>query len=669
MIKIILSFICISFYTYALTFEVSVSSKRDDAEESLNSGTVKRQSSDLELIFEASLEQKVGIRFQNILLPPNAIITSAYIQFTVDEIDITSTDVIIIGENIDDAQRYHEIDYNITKRPETNASIAWSIPIWDTVGSQGLEQRTPDISTIVQEIISRAGWENENAIAFMFKAGAGCNMSDCQRTAESYNGSITNAPRLYIEYFMPLDANLQLNYRMDECYWFNNSGTPEDVKDSSPNLSHGSTYNTATITNNTGNPALCNYGTFTAKPDMIQVEDATVGNTDKALSVSFWIKADALFPKWANIMTKSKIYKWNNGWGFVNRQEEESNTLGFFINHYNRNFTEVNIDVSEGWVHILGTYDREKIRLYKNGIEVDTQSYTKSIKNAVEPIKLVYDGDTRDGILIGSLDEVKVWDRTLSATDILALYTNESSGNNFDGTARVCPSCETSVIARVWSFLGIPADLRSMPNKSLSDVFNAFTATSYFQGSLPDGWIVYKRNYSTTDNNSNYEIMSYTDDLSFGQGYWLFSNSDVNWSNKGLTPTEYNDCLFEPCVIIDLETTNVNFNAPDYDPNDGSGPNRINMLGFVGEQPVDWADCRILVDGVSYTPTAAGEAGYIDNQIWQYNIGDSTANGNGYTTCNDLSPGGCKLQPYKAFWLILHGMSKNKTMQLLIPKE
>ena len=93
------------------------------------------------------------------------------------------------------------------------------------------------------------------------------------------------------------------------------------------------------------------------------------------------------------------------------------------------------------------------------------------------------------------------------------------------------------------------------------------------------------------------------------------------------------------------------------------------MLGFIGHKPVDWADCRFVIDGTAYTPSDAEAAGYADKQIWQYNPGASGANANGYTTCDDTTPGGCKLEPYKGFWVILHGPTKGKSVQLLIPKE
>jgi hypothetical protein len=88
------------------------------------------------------------------------------------------------------------------------------------------------------------------------------------------------------------------------------------------------------------------------------------------------------------------------------------------------------------------------------------------------------------------------------------------------------------------------------------------------------------------------------------------------------------------------------------------------MTGFTGKSPVDWADCRIIIEGTAYAPSDAETEDYVSKTIWQYN-----SSGDDYTTCDDSTPGSCMLQPYKGFWIELHGPTKNKTVKLLIPKE
>ncbi len=75
----------------------------------------------------------------------------------------------------------------------TTASVAWSPPDWNSVGVAGPDQRTPDLSEIIQEIVDRTDWSPGNAMVIVI-TGSG------RRTAESYNGSPAGAPLLHFEY-------------------------------------------------------------------------------------------------------------------------------------------------------------------------------------------------------------------------------------------------------------------------------------------------------------------------------------------------------------------------------------------------------------------------------------------------------------------------------------
>jgi type IV pilus assembly protein PilY1 len=180
------------------TIEVRVSSGNDDAEEKVSNGDMNRGSADLELIYDNSRgNQIVGIRFQNVQLPQGVTVSSAYIEFSADETDSTSTNLTIYGEDIDDAPQFQSGGsnrYNISNRTKTSASVSWSPEAWTTVHQA---HQTTDIASIVQEIVDRAGWSAGNAMAFIID-GSG------KRVAESYNGDNERAPLLHLEFDAPL---------------------------------------------------------------------------------------------------------------------------------------------------------------------------------------------------------------------------------------------------------------------------------------------------------------------------------------------------------------------------------------------------------------------------------------------------------------------------------
>ncbi len=172
-------------------FEAMVSMSTDDAEEEA-SGAVDLNSSDLELTFDGS-NQTVGIRFGAIPIPNGATILAASIQFTVDETPSDPTALVIQGESIDSAATFTSVDFSISSRPRTSASVPWNPAPWPTTGAAGPDQQTPDLSTIVQEIVSRPGWAAGNSLAFII-TGTG------ERVAESWDGDTSAAPNLSVLY-------------------------------------------------------------------------------------------------------------------------------------------------------------------------------------------------------------------------------------------------------------------------------------------------------------------------------------------------------------------------------------------------------------------------------------------------------------------------------------
>jgi hypothetical protein len=302
-----------------------------------------------------------------------------------------------------------------------------------------------------------------------------------------------------------------------------------------------------------------------------------------------------------------------------------------------------------------------EIKLYLDGsyynsipasIDGDVEAYLTSLDNA-------------DGQTVGAkVDELKLWNRALSSDEIESIYQNEKNGNNYDSSPRNIVECSASIAEHSWELVGIPADLRQ----------GSFTIDNIFgddmNGTYGIDWRIYTREYNETDNNSSYRYLSEINTtLEFGKGYWLGSKKSSSWDVNDIIGVDYDStsdaCVASSCVELDVKSVSLDENVDDLN---GTGPYRYYMTGFVGKAPVDWADCRFIIDGVAYTPSDADTAGYINKQIWQYNPNSSDADSKGYTTCDDVTPGSCKLIPYKGFWIEMQGPTKGKTVKLLIPK-
>ena len=69
------------------------------------------------------------------------------------------------------------------------------------------------------------------------------------------------------------------------------------------------------------------------------------------------------------------------------------------------------------WTHVAGTYDGTTLRLYVNGVQVGSQAKTGSMPVSANPLQI--GGDSIYGQYFpGSIDEVRVYNRALSATEI-----------------------------------------------------------------------------------------------------------------------------------------------------------------------------------------------------------------------------------------------------------
>ncbi len=173
------------------SLERRVSSGLDDAEEKHN-GKMYLNSSDLELVRDGS-NQVVGIRFRDISIPKGSRIVHAYVRFTVDEKTRERTSLRIYGEKSAQASHYRNAKHDITDRAKTSHYAAWQPASWKKIGESGKKERTPDLASIVQEIVDQKGWKNGNPLAFIIE-GSG------KRVAVSYEGNAQKAPLLQIEY-------------------------------------------------------------------------------------------------------------------------------------------------------------------------------------------------------------------------------------------------------------------------------------------------------------------------------------------------------------------------------------------------------------------------------------------------------------------------------------
>jgi len=145
-------------------------------------------------------EQKTAFRFDDLNIPRGAKIIRAYVQFRAYATSGTSNNFTLYGQAAGDAPIFQNAYQNISNRSTTRHSVSWSFGTWVDNDAKNA-QRSPDITEVMQEIVSRPDWNTFNAVALILE-GTGF------RTAYTESGCVRSAPELIVEFYKPLDLNV-----------------------------------------------------------------------------------------------------------------------------------------------------------------------------------------------------------------------------------------------------------------------------------------------------------------------------------------------------------------------------------------------------------------------------------------------------------------------------
>ena len=137
--------------------------------------------------------QVIGLRFDEIAIPQGAKITRAYAQFTADGAGKAKTKLVIRAQRSPNAPTFSQDKSDVSSRPTTVTSVDWSPPQWMQKSEQAENERTSDLSQIIQEVVSQKDWKTGNALVFVI-AGRGF------RNAVAYDQDPNAAAILYVEY-------------------------------------------------------------------------------------------------------------------------------------------------------------------------------------------------------------------------------------------------------------------------------------------------------------------------------------------------------------------------------------------------------------------------------------------------------------------------------------
>jgi len=136
-----------------------------------------------------------GWRFQNVTIPQGATISDAKITFTPSASNtIASVTVPIYGNDVDNSANF-VTEADVVSRTLTTANASWSPSTTFTIDTP---VDTPDLVTVVQEIVDRASWASGNAMTFLLRESAGTGGQD--QRSYLFSDDPAKSPLLTINY-------------------------------------------------------------------------------------------------------------------------------------------------------------------------------------------------------------------------------------------------------------------------------------------------------------------------------------------------------------------------------------------------------------------------------------------------------------------------------------
>ncbi|MGH3386316.1 MAG: PKD domain-containing protein, partial [Nocardioidaceae bacterium] len=154
---------------------IPVATGADDAEQVLT-GFMSTTNPDLELGVDGASPQLVGLRYA-LPIPAGAVVDSATVRFSTDEVSIDPAALTIEAEAADDAAAFQAVSRNLTNRARAPGSVAWNAAPWPTVNASGVAQTTPSFASVLQQVVDRPGWAAGNHAAVLI-SGTGRRTAD-----------------------------------------------------------------------------------------------------------------------------------------------------------------------------------------------------------------------------------------------------------------------------------------------------------------------------------------------------------------------------------------------------------------------------------------------------------------------------------------------------------
>jgi hypothetical protein len=315
-----------------------------------------------------------------------------------------------------------------------NQATATSVSV--TVSNGGPDVTPPTISAIQSTTITSSGatitWTtNENAdtqveYGTTTSYGSSTTLATGMVTSHSQGLSGLNASTLYHFRVKSRDAAGNLATSADNTFTTSatansglvaaynfNAGSGTALTDSSGNNNQGTIVQATWTTSGKFGSAL----NFDGVNDIVNINHSSSLNLTNAFTVEAWVRPSNI-GGWRSILMKE-----------ISGNQSFSLYASDGPNSPAATYANVKTEVSargggnlpvDTWTHVAGTYGGGSLKLYINGSLVNTRSLTGNLKTSTNPMRIGGNTIWSDEYFAGQIDEVRVYNRTLTQAEIQA---------------------------------------------------------------------------------------------------------------------------------------------------------------------------------------------------------------------------------------------------------
>jgi hypothetical protein len=185
--------------------------------------------------------------------------------------------------------------------------------------------------------------------------------------------------------------------------------------------------NTGTITGAT-HSAAGKFGgalSFNGTSNWVTVPDANSLDLTTGMTLEAWVQPTALGSLWRTVILKEQpgnlIYALYAGDGLARPASDVFTTA-------DRGFSGTSALTVNTWTHLAATYDGTTQRLFVNGVQVATRATTGAIRASTGVLRIGGNNIWTNEWFAGLIDEVRIYNKALTATEIQADMAKPISG-------------------------------------------------------------------------------------------------------------------------------------------------------------------------------------------------------------------------------------------------